>query len=59
MRYSLAVWLARVIDEPGVVASDARVDHGVFIHSEQQDVRVLCRAAFIASIGLSHRNPFA
>ncbi len=57
MRYGLAIWLAGVINKPGIVASDARVDYRATVDAEQKYMWVFRFIIVIAAVGLGWRDP--
>ncbi len=57
--HRLAVALALVIDETRIVATDARVDHGLLVDDEQERVIVVLVMIFVARIGRGVRHAVA
>src|SRR6185437_8693746 len=57
--HGVAIRVARVIDEPCVVAVDRGVDHYVVVDREEERVMAFARHVGIARVGFSRCEPFA
>lgn len=56
---NLTIWIAGVIDEAGVIPSDAGVDSGHFIHGKEKGMMALHRLFVVALQFKVRTNPFA